>query len=137
MQLNAHVFPALLSGNGSLNAKCRLWYEHNQAGCVHSAAAAQPAAIGDVVILFATGEGRTTPAGADGALSGNPSPAPVLPVVVTIGGQQANLLYAGEGPHEMPGVLQMNAQVPHGITPGTERAGGAAGSISPVTIAVK
>lgn len=80
--------------------------------------AANPARIGDIVTFFATGEGQTDPAGVTGKLATSaPLPAPVLPVTVTIGGQTAKLMYAGELPNGA-GVMQINAVVPDGITPG-------------------
>lgn len=77
-----------------------------------------PAQIGDIITLFATGEGQTDPAGLTGKLAtGSPLPTPLLPVTVQIGGQTATLMYAGELP-QGAGVMQINAVVPDGITPG-------------------
>ncbi len=71
-----------------------------------------PAHPGDIVILFATGEGQTNPPGVTGNLvQGAVLPAPVLPVVLQIGTQTAQLAYAGEMP-QGAGVLQINAVVP-------------------------
>ncbi|MCL5743712.1 MAG: immune inhibitor A, partial [Acidobacteria bacterium] len=77
-----------------------------------------PAEIGSVVILYATGEGQTTPAGVDGKPAMQVYPAPNLPVSVTIGGKQADVLYAGAAPYFVAGVLQINAKIPEGITAG-------------------
>ena len=111
----------------------------NQGGSLNSAA--QPASIGDVVVFFATGEGQTTPAGVDGALSGNPGAVPLLPVTLTIGGKQAILSYAAEAPGEIAGLLQINAQIPDGITPGPHvpvtLQVGTVSAVASVTIAVK
>jgi uncharacterized protein (TIGR03437 family) len=51
-----------------------------------------PAAVGSVVTLYATGEGQTLPPGVDGLIAADPAPAPVLPVSVTIDGIDAPVL---------------------------------------------
>ena len=101
-----------------------------------------PAAIGSAVVLFATGTGVFKPAVADGVLvpSGNP-PVIALNVTVTIGGQNAKVLYQGAAPTLVAGVSQINVQVPAGVTPGsavpvTITVGGVA-SVNTVTMAVK
>jgi uncharacterized protein (TIGR03437 family) len=40
------------------------------------------------------------------------------PVSVTIGGQTATVSYQGAAPGFVAGVMQINAQVPMGVTPG-------------------
>ena len=111
----------------------------NQDLSVNSAANAAPR--GSVVILFATGEGQSNPAGVDGKLTGEPLPRPVLPVAVTIGGQPATVLYAGGAPGLVAGVLQVNVRVPDGVTPGPAVpvvvTVGSAASQSGVTVAVR
>jgi len=77
-----------------------------------------PAKAGDVIVLFATGEGQTTPGGADGQPATSPLPHPNLPVTVTIGGQVTQLQYAGGAPGEIAGLMQINAVVPTGIQTG-------------------
>jgi uncharacterized protein (TIGR03437 family) len=101
-----------------------------------------PAAIGSAVVLFATGTGALKPAVADGVLipSGNP-PLIAQPVTVTIGGQDAKVLYQGAAPTFVAGLSQINVQVPAGVTPGpavpvTITVGGVP-SINTVTMAVK
>jgi uncharacterized protein (TIGR03437 family) len=79
--------------------------------------AANPAAAGSYCVLYATGAGQTNPAGVDGLLTTNsPYPAPELPVTVTVGGLPATVTYAGAAPAEVAGVLQINFQVPAGLT---------------------
>src|SRR5438105_2401617 len=51
--------------------------------------------------FFATGEGQTSPAGADGKPDAAPYAAPKLLVSVKIGGQTAEILYAGAAPGEV------------------------------------
>ncbi len=76
-----------------------------------------PAAAGSVMILYATGAGQTNPPGVDGALvSGDNVPQPVLGVAVQVGGQPASVLYAGDAPGEVQGMLQVNIQLPAGVT---------------------
>lgn len=71
---------------------------------------------GSVVVLFATGEGQTNPAGVDGLLAtGSVLPKPQLPVTVTIGGQSAEVLYAGAAPTFAAGLMQINVRVPQNV----------------------
>ncbi|HYW48717.1 MAG TPA: hypothetical protein VE959_37985 [Bryobacteraceae bacterium] len=75
-----------------------------------------PASAGSYVTLYATGAGQTNPAGQDG------QPATVSSVVAavtaTIGGQTATVQYAGGSPGSVAGVIQVNLQVPAGLTAG-------------------
>jgi uncharacterized protein (TIGR03437 family) len=73
-----------------------------------------PAAAGTVIQIFATGEGLTNPPGATGSVAQGQHQ-PVLPVVVTIGGIQAQAVYAGSAPLEIEGLFQVNPIVPAGI----------------------
>ena len=66
-----------------------------------------PARPGDVIILWATGEGQTNPFGRDGVLSAPPFPRPLLPVTVTVGGQSAQVAFAGAAPG-FSGLFQIN-----------------------------
>lgn len=77
-----------------------------------------PAHIGDVIALFGTGEGQTSPGGLDGKLGTAPLPQPSLPVTVTIGGQLAQVQYAGGVSGQVAGLMQINARIPSGILPG-------------------
>ena len=77
--------------------------------------AANPAAGGDYVIVFATGGGTLVGGATDGALA--PATAlQTLPVTATIGGMTATVLYAGAAPGEVNGVMQVNLTVPTGLT---------------------
>lgn len=84
----------------------------NQDGSVNSES--NPAALGSVISIFATGEGQTNPPGIDGSINANtlPLPAPQLPVTVFIGAAPATVQYAGAAPGEVAGVLQVNAVMP-------------------------
>ncbi len=79
-----------------------------------------PASAGSVVMIYATGGGVTTPVSADGSLAPSAEPFARLlaPVTVTIGGAQAQVLYAGGAPGLISGLTQINVIVPGGITPG-------------------
>jgi uncharacterized protein (TIGR03437 family) len=56
----------------------------------------------------------------DGFISLTTSPPPAGPVSLTIGGQHAQILYAGAAPYAVPGVIQINATVPTGIGSGAQ-----------------
>jgi uncharacterized protein (TIGR03437 family) len=82
-----------------------------------------PANRGDVVVLYLTGEGQTSPAGVTGKVTVANStppytPGPLLPIGITIGGQPANYSFAGEAPGIVSGVLQINVTVPTNISAG-------------------
>ena len=86
----------------------------NQDGSINSAQ--HPAPRGSIVVLYATGEGQTSPAGVTGQAAAAPFPLPVLSVSLTMAGIPANILFAGEAPGFV-GLLQINAQVPSGFVP--------------------
>jgi len=80
-----------------------------------------PAPKGSVVAVYMTGEGQTTPAGTDGTVTptnGNGLKKPQLAVSAAIGGVPATVLYAGSAPGLVSGVMQVNLQIPAGITSG-------------------
>lgn len=96
---------AILNQNGSLNET------------------SNPATPGSIIVIYATGEGVTTPASATGSVTsstGTSFPKPVAPVAITIGGIDAQILYAGEAPGLIAGVLQVNAVVPAGTSAGNQ-----------------
>ena len=76
-----------------------------------------PAVQGTPIQIFATGEGLTNPPGETGSVATGEHQ-PVLPVGITIGGVQAQVVYEGSAPGEIQGLFQINAIVPNGITPG-------------------
>jgi uncharacterized protein (TIGR03437 family) len=98
-----------------------------------------PAAAGSIVVLYATGEGQTTPGGVDGQMAGQTLIKPRLPVTVAVGGQNAEIRYAGAAPGEVAGMMQINIVlpfVPAGNVPITLSVGGTASQTS-LTVAVK
>lgn len=99
-----------------------------------------PAAKGSIVVIFATGEGQTGPAGVDGKIATAPLPAPQLPVTVSINGTDVAPIYAGAAPNLVAGVLQVNVRIPvdapAGNMPVVLRVGNAL-SQTGVTVAVR
>ena len=93
------IFAGILNGDNSFNQVAR------------------PAAPGSVIQIFATGEGLVP-----GAITGSVTPpaapfrTPSAPVSLTIDGQPAQILFVGEAPGLISGVLQVNAVIPD--TPG-------------------
>jgi uncharacterized protein (TIGR03437 family) len=76
------------------------------------------AAKGSIVQVYLTGEGATSPPSVTGAITTatlpppQVTPAPLLAVGVTINGQPALYVYAGEAPGLVAGMMQLNVQVP-------------------------
>jgi uncharacterized protein (TIGR03437 family) len=81
---------------------------------------ASPTHIGDIISIYATGEGETTPAGVDGKPASAPYPYPKLHVTATVGGQAAPVTYAGGAPGTVAGLMQVNLQIPAGIQTGND-----------------
>ncbi|MBM3765369.1 MAG: hypothetical protein FJW32_08255 [Acidobacteria bacterium] len=102
----APAAPGLFTGNATGRGQAAAL---NQDGSLNGAA--NPARAGSVVVLFATGEGRTVPANIDGSLQGNDPGRPVLPVRVTVGGREADVVYAGGSPGLVSGLLQANIRL--------------------------
>jgi uncharacterized protein (TIGR03437 family) len=77
---------------------------------------ANPEKRGNVIAIYMTGEGQTTPGGVDGAVIPAVVSAlkhPLLPVSVTIGGVDCGVpLYAGSAPGLISGVMQVNVTIP-------------------------
>ena len=81
-----------------------------------------PAAQGSVVAVYMTGGGQTTPA----SITGSVNPLQQLPLVgwtptsgtvtAKIGGVPANVTYAGGAPGLIAGVIQVNVQIPTGVS---------------------
>ena len=73
-------------------------------GMVHSVSPSREAqqmslVVGkSIVVLFGTGQGLTSPDFPEDEIASDPLPEPVDPVTVTIGGKQAEILYAGAAP---------------------------------------
>ena len=100
-----------------------------------------PAVRGSIVQIFATGAGVTMPAGITGGITSTDTEKPAQPVSVTIGGVNAQIVYAAAAPDAVSGLFQVNATVPQGIAPGPAvplvLTVGTASSPAGVTIGVK
>jgi uncharacterized protein (TIGR03437 family) len=110
----ASQIPAIFTLNGSGTGQAAVI--NNKDNSINDAG--HPAKVGDYVQLYLTGAGQTSPAGSDGLINAAPLPVPVATVKVTIGGQTANVNFAGGAPGAVAGVIQVNAQIPSGITAG-------------------
>jgi endo-1,4-beta-xylanase len=79
-----------------------------------------PVARGSIVSVFLTGAGRTEP-GTDGQIAtGLPLPVLSSEITAQIGGQTAEILYAGGAAGMVHGGVQLNLRVPGGIPPGSQ-----------------
>ncbi|HYL74827.1 MAG TPA: hypothetical protein VEU96_11520 [Bryobacteraceae bacterium] len=100
------LFTADASGIGQLAAL-------NQDGSVNSSS--NPAAAGSVVSVFLTGAGATTPPLGNGELGPlqPPFPTPLLPVdYAAFSGLVADVLFVGQAPGLIAGVVQVNLRIP-------------------------
>lgn len=102
------LFTAAASGSGQAAI-----YNHDAL-----ANAQYPEPVGQIIVLYGTGEGQTEPPGVTGALAKSVYPKPANPVSVTIGGQDAKILYQGAVPDLVAGIFQVNALIPVAVTPG-------------------
>jgi uncharacterized protein (TIGR03437 family) len=75
-----------------------------------------PEKRGNVIAIYMTGEGQTNPQGVDGVVISDSVPSawkkPVLSVTVTVGGVDAQVVYAGSAPGLISGLMQVNAIIP-------------------------
>ncbi len=78
-----------------------------------------PAAPGSIVVLFGTGTGAVTPPAAAGAPAPSPHPILVQPLEVRVGGEAAEVLFAGEVPGFI-GLTQINARLPRAPLSGAQ-----------------
>jgi uncharacterized protein (TIGR03437 family) len=101
-----------------------------------------PAPVGSIVAIYATGGGLPSQTLQDGSIilppGGYP---PKAPLSLTIGGQPAQINYAGAAPFEISGLLQINAVIPQGIGSGAQpvvlKIGANDNSAQQVTVVVK
>ena len=117
------ALPASMAFNLNVPGNCTERKADPAAVCV------QPAAIGDYLVLYATGLGKATP---NGDPNGPPLPTGAIPPAngsvlyqtvisptITIGGVPAAVLYSGLAPG-FPGLYQVNVQGPNGVAAGDE-----------------
>jgi len=106
------LYPVALNADGSANSSTR------------------PAAAGETLTLYATGEGLTDGPNVSGATAQSPYPRPKLMVSLTIANVAAVVVDAFSAPGVV-GMLQVTARVPAGLTAGQAAlqlsVGGAAG----------
>jgi uncharacterized protein (TIGR03437 family) len=105
----------------------------------------RPAAKGSVIVLYLTGEGLTNPA-VTGKVTVASTTAPytaqpvLSPVTASVAGQPAAVIFAGEAPGMVAGVLQLNLQIPSNTPSGNVPVTislGTFSSSSGVTVAVQ
>ncbi len=88
-------------------------------GCSPNSAE-NPAPPGAIIVFWATGVTACAGPGVDGAVGIVPRLCFGNNVGLTIGGQPAQILYAGVAPYQVWGVFQVNARVPEGIGSGPQ-----------------
>ena len=103
------IFTSTESGSGQIVAV-------NPDNSINSSS--NPAAAGSAVLLYATGEGATDPAGQDGVITTDFFHTPLASVSLTIGGKPATVVFAGSAPGMIAGVLEVEAIVPAGAGTG-------------------
>jgi len=83
----------------------------NQDGSINSAS--NPAAPGSIIQLFGTGAGVTVPPSIDGALNPDTTTgALALTTTATVGGESADVYYAGPAPTLVSGIFQIDVTLP-------------------------
>jgi uncharacterized protein (TIGR03118 family) len=111
----------------------------NQDGTINSASNA--AAAGTVVVFYVTGLGLTDPTGQDAAISSDSVIAEALAkVTATMGGQAAQVVFAGAAPGFVSCVMQVEVVVPTGAGTGAVPVvitAGTANSATGVTVSLK
>jgi uncharacterized protein (TIGR03437 family) len=110
----AAIAPGLFTIDGSGRGQGAIL---NQDESVNSMA--NPAARGSIVALFGTGGGATDPQLAEDAIATAPYPKLTNSVTVMIGGQPANIEYAGAAP-DLAAVFVISARIPAGVQPGAK-----------------
>ena len=112
----------------------------NQDGSINTPA--NPASAGSVVSIYGTGDGQTLPAGTDGIVILGTAALhyTLLPVTALIGGQSADVVYAGSVGGQVAGIFQANVRIPKDLSAGPQPVRltvGSASSQPGVTIAVQ
>jgi uncharacterized protein (TIGR03437 family) len=82
--------------------------------------ASNPIDRGSVVAIYLTGEGQTDPPGQDGRIINTDFRKPLLPVTATVGGAEAEVLFAGSASSLVSGVCQVNVRIPDAVPPGAQ-----------------
>ena len=102
--------------------------------------ASNPVAAGGYIQVFGTGGGAIVGGATDGAPAPGIANLVTQPVTATIGGVAAKVVYAGTAPGLVNGAMQVDLQIPAGLTPGPQPVVitvGTAVSQSGITVAVQ
>ncbi len=127
----ANSQPAIFTSDGSGKGQAAIV---NEDGTLNGPL--NPAPRGSVIVFYATGAGRMSPAGVDGRVAQAVSSL-FQTVFVQIGSQRAELLYAGNAPGIVEGVIQVNTKIPQGLTEGLNEVRlGVGGNLSPVGVSL-
>ena len=90
------IFPSAINEDGTLNSQTN------------------PGRAGSVVTIWVSGLGFTDPTGVDGLPAPLPLGRPVLPVSIDLGQTEpAEILYVGNAPGVVEGVMQINFRIPN------------------------
>jgi uncharacterized protein (TIGR03437 family) len=115
---SALMSPGIFATNGTGQAAIL-----NQDGSANGPA--NPEAAGNIVSVFMTGEGQTSPPGITGSVTCQGGcntlqqiPVPLLPITASVGNAPATVTFYGEAPGLVSGVLQVNLIVPSNTPPG-------------------
>jgi uncharacterized protein (TIGR03437 family) len=133
--------PGIFTASGTGSGQAAVFNADDKTGELSLNSDSNAAAKGSIIVLYATGEGQTNPAGVDGRIASEPSTARNPSLSVEIGGVPAEVLYAGAAPGLVAGVMQINVKIPANLTvsrtsPVVLKIGSAA-SQPGVTVAVK
>jgi uncharacterized protein (TIGR03437 family) len=83
---------------------------------------ANPAKLGSIVTLFATGTGATNPQSIEGAVARSTDARPFWPASIilggVVGGIPTEILYSGPSPGSLTSVTQINLRLPGSVPPG-------------------
>lgn len=109
---SAPASPGVFATNGTGQAAAL-----NQDGSTNGPT--NPETAGNIVSIFMTGEGQTSPPGVTGSVTCSSGcntlqqmPVPLLPVTAVVGNRPATVTFYGEAPGLVAGVLQVNLQIP-------------------------
>ncbi|MEO8129839.1 MAG: hypothetical protein ABI822_22245, partial [Bryobacteraceae bacterium] len=106
--------PGLFSANASGRGQGAILNQDNSANT-----SSNPATKGQAIVLYATGEGQTTPVGVDGKIIGSDLKKSLLPVSVKVGGIDCTVEYAGSAPGLVSGVFQVNVRLSSSVPSGS------------------
>jgi uncharacterized protein (TIGR03437 family) len=105
----AQASPGIFTVNGSGSGDGVILHANNTL-----VSAANPAIAGEEVVIYAAGLGATSPPFATGTAA-NQTNTTVMPVTVTVGGQNAAVVYSGLT-QSLVGLYQLNVVMPSGLT---------------------